>query len=104
MHAPALAPLAAIAALHHERLDGSGYHRGCAASALPPAARVLAAADVYHALTEPRPHRPARGADDAAAVVKDEVAAGRLDAEATEAVLHAAGSAASGSLPRAPRG
>jgi HD-GYP domain-containing protein (c-di-GMP phosphodiesterase class II) len=92
VHAAALKPLAEIAALHHERLDGSGYHRGCAAAALPPAARVLAAADVYHALTEPRPHRAARTPEQAAATVKDEVAAGRLDADAAEAVLQAAGS------------
>ena len=75
-HAPALAPLAAIAGLHHERLDGSGYHRGCHAASLPTTARVLAAADVYHALTEPRPHRPARTPEHAADTIKREVAAG----------------------------
>jgi HD-GYP domain-containing protein (c-di-GMP phosphodiesterase class II) len=88
-HAPALAPLAATAGRHHERLDGSGYHRGCDAASLDPAARVLAAADVYHALTEPRPHRPPRA--DAAETLADEVRAGRLDADAAEAVLAAAG-------------
>ena len=40
-----LSSLAPTAALHHERLDGSGYHRGCPASAIPFPARVLAAAD-----------------------------------------------------------
>jgi response regulator RpfG family c-di-GMP phosphodiesterase len=40
-----LAPLAEVAGMHHERLDGSGYHRGARAAALPAAARVLAAAD-----------------------------------------------------------
>jgi HD-GYP domain-containing protein (c-di-GMP phosphodiesterase class II) len=63
------AGLAAFATLHHERLDGSGYHRGAKAAALPPAARLLAAADAYHTLTEPRPHRealpPARAAGQA---------------------------------------
>ncbi len=88
-HAPALEPLAAIAGLHHERLDGSGYHRGCGATSLPAEARVLAAADVYHAMTEARPHRPPRA--DAADTIKDEVRAGRLDADAVEAVLAAAG-------------
>ena len=48
-----------IAARHHERLDGSGYPRGLTAAALTPSDRLLAAADVYHAMTEPRPHRPA---------------------------------------------
>ncbi len=90
-HAPALAPLGATAALHHERLDGSGYHRACGAASLPIPARALAAADVYHALTEPRPHRPARPPAEAAAVLRAEVTAGRLDAEAARAVLDAAG-------------
>ena len=90
-HAPALAPLGAVAGLHHERLDGSGYHRACGASSLPAPARVLAAADVYHALTEARPHRPARSPDEAAGTLQEEVTAGRLDATAAEAVLHAAG-------------
>src|SRR6266581_3951442 len=55
--APFLARLSALASLHHERLDGSGYFRGSAAAQLSPAARVLAAADAYHAMREPRPHR-----------------------------------------------
>ena len=45
-----LAGLGALAALHHERLDGSGYYRSLPASMLSPAARILAAADVYHAI------------------------------------------------------
>ncbi len=54
---PFLAALASVATAHHERLDGSGYHRGAAAGALSPPARLLAAADAYCAMTEPRPHR-----------------------------------------------
>jgi HD-GYP domain-containing protein (c-di-GMP phosphodiesterase class II) len=87
----ALARLGAIAASHHERLDGSGYHRALPGSALPPAARMLAAADVYHAMTEARPHREALAADDAAAALRGEVRAGRIDADAAEDVLTAAG-------------
>jgi DNA-binding CsgD family transcriptional regulator len=89
--APALAPLGALAALHHERLDGSGYHRRLPGSQLPPAARILAAADAYHALTEPRPHRPAHPPEAAAAEIGREVQAGRLDRDAVNAVLSAAG-------------
>ncbi len=55
----ALAARRTIAARHHERLDGSGYPRGLTAASLTPSDRLLAAADVYHAMTEPRPHRPA---------------------------------------------
>lgn len=55
-----LAGLAAAASFHHERLDGSGYHRGIAAPSLDPIVRLLAAAaDVYQAMTEPRPYRQA---------------------------------------------
>ena len=57
---PFLAALSPIAAFHHERLDGSGYHRGSMAATLPMPARILAAADAYHTMTEPRPHRDTR--------------------------------------------
>jgi HD-GYP domain-containing protein (c-di-GMP phosphodiesterase class II) len=88
---PALARLGAIAGMHHERLDGSGYHRGLAGAALPATARILAAADAYHAMTEPRPHRPALDPSTAAAELRREARAGRFDAAASDAVLSAAG-------------
>ncbi len=88
---PALARAGALASLHHERLDGSGYHRGLAGAALSVSARILAAADVYQALTEPRPHRPAAAPEAAAAAVRAAARAGTLDGEAVEAVLVAAG-------------
>lgn len=83
--------LGTLAGYHHERLDGSGYHRGVTAPNLSPAARILAAADVYQAMTEPRPHRPARSAEEAAAEIRREVSSGRLDGEVVDAVLAAAG-------------
>jgi HD-GYP domain-containing protein (c-di-GMP phosphodiesterase class II) len=88
---PALAPLAAIAVQHRERLDGSGYPRGLRGSAIARPARLLAAADCYQAMREPRPHRPARTGAEAAAALRDEVRRGRLDGEAVDAVLAAAG-------------
>ena len=54
-------------------------------------ARILGAADAYQAMREPRPHRPRAAADEAAAELRAEVRAGRLDADAVEAVLGAAG-------------
>lgn len=81
----------ALAAQHHERLDGSGYHRGIAASMLPMAGRILAAADVYQAMREPRAHRPAQSAAAACAELQQQVRAGCLDDEAVRAVLSAAG-------------
>jgi HD-GYP domain-containing protein (c-di-GMP phosphodiesterase class II) len=87
----ALAELGALAAMHHERLDGSGYPRGLSAGAVPPSARLLAAADCYQAMLEPRPHRRARAPEEAEAELRAEVQAGRLDGEAVNAVLTAAG-------------
>jgi HD-GYP domain-containing protein (c-di-GMP phosphodiesterase class II) len=87
----ALAPLARLAGTHHERLDGSGYYRGCRARELSPAMRILAAADVFHALTQERPHRPALEPEQASAELQSEVRSGRLDGDAATAVLDAAG-------------
>ena len=88
---PFLAALAPVATAHHERLDGSGYHRGAVGGSLSAAARVLAAADAYHAMTEPRPHRAALPTRRAAETLGEEARAGRLDADAVGAVLEAAG-------------
>jgi HD-GYP domain-containing protein (c-di-GMP phosphodiesterase class II) len=86
-----LGRIATLAGQHHERLDGSGYPRGLGGNALPIAARVLAAADVYRALIEPRPHRPAFASGEAAEALRAEVKEGRLDGDAVNAVLKAAG-------------
>lgn len=88
---PFLTRLAPIATFHHERLDGTGYHRGVAASSLSPAACLLAAADAYHTKTEPRPHREALSPLQAADLLGREARAGRLDANCVAAVLEAAG-------------
>lgn len=86
-----LATLVPVAGAHHERLDRSGYHRGAAGSELPLPGRVLAAADCYHAMTEPRPHRKPLERDEAAAILAREAREGRLDADVVGAVLEAAG-------------
>jgi len=89
--APVLAPLAGIVASHHERLDGTGYHRGLGAASLDRSARLLAACDVYHALTEARPWRPSRTPEDAARHLRQAATEGALDREAVAAVLAASG-------------
>ena len=86
-----LSPLARLASLHHERLDGSGYHRGVKAGEIDVPARILEAADVCHALTEERPHRPAMTPLESGAELQRMAAAGRLDREAVAAVCEAAG-------------
>jgi HD-GYP domain-containing protein (c-di-GMP phosphodiesterase class II) len=91
---PLLAALAPVATTHHERVDGSGYHRGSAGPALTPAARLLAAADAFHAMSEPRPHRHALASPEAAEALGGEVRAGRLDPDAVAAVLETSGAPA----------
>ncbi|MGH2908258.1 MAG: HD domain-containing phosphohydrolase [Solirubrobacteraceae bacterium] len=98
-----LTDLADLASASHERIDGSGYPRGLDGSRLEPAARVLAAADVYDALTSPRPHRAARPPDAAADELAREARDGRLDSEAVEAVRKAIGQGRS-PRPTAPAG
>jgi HD-GYP domain-containing protein (c-di-GMP phosphodiesterase class II) len=85
---PALAPIARLAGSHHERLDGSGYHRSSEAATLDLPARILAAADAYQALVEPRPHRAAAAPADAAVQLAGDRS---LDREAVAAVCEAAG-------------
>ena len=80
-----------LAAAHHERMDGSGYHRGIGGALLSSPARVLGAADAYHAMTQLRPHRDAFTEAGAADQLRVEVRSGRLDSVATDAVLAAAG-------------
>ena len=88
---PALVRLGTIASMAQERCDGSGYHRGLKGAAIPTTARLLAVSCAYRAMTEPRPHRPAMTPKQAVRELRGEVRAGRLDAEAVDAVLSAAG-------------
>jgi HD-GYP domain-containing protein (c-di-GMP phosphodiesterase class II) len=89
----ALAPFAPVACRHHERVDGSGYHGGVLGDQLDVEARLLAAADAYHAMTETRPHRRALSAGEAASLLLAEVEAGRFTRTEVDAVLAAAGQA-----------
>jgi HD-GYP domain-containing protein (c-di-GMP phosphodiesterase class II) len=99
----ALAPLGAVAVEHRERLDGSGYPKGLSGSVISKPARILGAVDAYQSMREPRPHRPALTAEDAATELQADASAGKLDAEAVAAVLAAAGHAV-GRRPAWPAG
>ncbi|MFE3190022.1 HD domain-containing phosphohydrolase [Nocardia sp. NPDC059240] len=88
---PSLAVLADAAAGTHERLDGSGYCRRLHGSQLDDTQRVIAAADCYAAMTSDRPHRAALAPAAAATALRAMTTDGRLDAEAVERVLDAAG-------------
>ena len=87
---PAFAPFAAIAAAHHERLDGRGYHRGVPAGSLPMSARALAVADVFEALTADRPYRGPMDPDDALEICRRE-AGKHLEPVCVEALATAVG-------------
>jgi HD-GYP domain-containing protein (c-di-GMP phosphodiesterase class II) len=89
-----LGALADVAAAAHERGRGAGYHKGLPLEGVPFLARILAAADVMAALSEPRPHRPALDGDRAVRVLRGLVEEGALDARAAQAVLQAGGAAA----------
>lgn len=91
--APPLAGIAELAAMAGERYDGSGHPRGLAGPALPREGRLLAAADVYVALTTPRAWRAAFPLGAAAEQLRDEARRGRLCADAVQAVLAATGQA-----------
>jgi HD-GYP domain-containing protein (c-di-GMP phosphodiesterase class II)/DNA-binding CsgD family transcriptional regulator len=101
--APLLAPSAAIAGSVHERLDGSGYHRGLGAGGLDDAARLLAAADVAVALGEARPYRPALDPSGVARVLRDEVEAGLLDRRSVAALTDAMAGVAGVAVGKPPR-
>jgi HD-GYP domain-containing protein (c-di-GMP phosphodiesterase class II) len=88
---PTLAPLGAIAMQHAERLDGSGYPHGLSGTAISRPARVLAAADAYQSMREPRAYREAVPPEQAATRLRELVTSGQLDSDAVEAVLAAAG-------------
>ena len=86
---------APIAGAHHERLDGSGYHRGSKAAAITLEARLLAVADVYDAMTHDRPYRAALSPEQARAQLAEMVSCGAFEKRAVDAVLEA--------VRRAPR-
>ena len=80
-----------VASMHHERMDGSGYHRGASGAVLTNPCRILAVADAYHAMCQPRPYREPLSPAQAAGEIRADVAAGRLDPAAAQAVLEVAG-------------
>jgi HD-GYP domain-containing protein (c-di-GMP phosphodiesterase class II) len=92
--------MAALVLRHHERLDGSGYHRKVGASDLSLAARILAAAESFQTAREERPHRKASSDEAAASTLRTDVRAGSLCPVAAEAVLSVAGQPSRRAPPR----
>ncbi len=105
---PALALLNPAASAHHEKCDGSGYHKRVRADSDDLGACVLAATEVYVGLTTERADRPAFSPADAAGELRRLESAGALEPRASRAVLLAAGHgeprASSGRRPHHPGG
>jgi HD-GYP domain-containing protein (c-di-GMP phosphodiesterase class II) len=105
---PALAALNSVASAHHEKSDGSGYHKRVRADATDLSAGVLAAVEIYVGMTTERADRPPFSAENAAAELRRLVSQGVLESRATHAVLVAAGhgepEARPSSRPRHPGG
>lgn len=88
---PFLADIATVASCHHERLDGSGYHRRLGASALSLEARLVATVDAFCAMTEPRAHRPPLGPGAAAEILTGQAEERVHDPEMVAAILEVVG-------------
>ncbi|MFL5798319.1 MAG: HD domain-containing phosphohydrolase [Actinomycetota bacterium] len=99
---PGFAALNSVAAAHHEKSDGSGYHKGLRADAIERGAGILAAVDVYVGLTTERADRPAFSDEHAAADLRRLASEGVLERRAVDAVLQAAGQGES-ATPASPR-
>ena len=71
---PGFRDMAFEASLHHERLDGRGYHRGVEGAELPIGARIMAVADVFDALRADRPYRAGLPLDQVLSMLRADVA------------------------------
>jgi HD-GYP domain-containing protein (c-di-GMP phosphodiesterase class II) len=97
---PYLATIGALAAMHHEHTDGSGYHKGLLGTAQSLPARILSAACAYQTAVEGRANRAAVLPAEAASLLQREADANRLDPDAVRAVLAAAGHRAPAVTPQ----
>ena len=77
-----------IAAQHHERMDGTGYPKGLRGDQILMGARIVAAADVFDALTAPRYYKPAYSVEKTLEIM-DGMAGAHLD-PAVVAAVHSA--------------
>ncbi len=82
-----LKPVLPLIRHHHERWDGSGYPDGLRGEQIPLGARVLQVADVYDALVNPRPYKPAYSPQQALHILRCEVERGWRDPMVTDLFL-----------------
>jgi putative nucleotidyltransferase with HDIG domain len=98
---PGFRDFAFDAACHHEKLDGSGYHRGYTAERLTPTARALAVADIADALLADRPYRPSMDPSEALRILRDDSANGKLCPASAAAVADIVASGGHLTTPKA---
>jgi len=75
------------AAFHHERMNGTGYPFHHTGDALPLGSRIMAAADVFTALTENRPYREGMDKGETVTLLKEFAANGSLDPRIVPALI-----------------
>ena len=66
-----LRDLIPIVKYHHERIDGKGYPEGLSNGDIPLAAKIVAIADTYHALTSDRPYRKGMSIEKAISILEE---------------------------------
>ena len=86
---PNLRDLIPIVKYHHERIDGTGYPEGLTGKKIPLAAKIVAIADTYHALTSDRPYRKGMNVEKALAIL-EEGAGTQWDADLTRTFIQIA--------------
>ena len=86
-----LAHLARPVGMHHERLDGTGYHRGSRATEISLPSRIIGVAGAWVAMQQARPHRPALDAEGASGELQAGANEGSFDPQVVSAVLEVAG-------------
>ncbi|SPE42787.1 conserved hypothetical protein [Candidatus Sulfopaludibacter sp. SbA3] len=94
-HLTSLAPVLPLIRHHHERWDGSGYPDGLRGEEIPLLARVLQVADIYDALTNPRPYKPAFSSQKALQILQEEADCGWRDPEVVRTFFRLQGGALS---------
>ena len=99
---PVLQDLAELAGSHHERTDGSGYHRGLRGTELGNEAALLGAVDRYVTACSARPHRAAASPIEAARLLDTDLAEGRFPEPVVRAVQQAADPSRPAAVPRLP--
>ena len=93
------ADVADIVRYEHERWDGSGYPKGLKGEEIPLGARIVAAADIWNALTTDRPYRPAYPHDKARRMI-EEMRGKELDPKVADALLRVVGREGAESKPQ----